>query len=104
MCQLNLRLGENAIINESYDLNNYPITQVRWEGKLIPCHIGLIYAIDAENIGITGEGKIAGSYKTEDDPDKPMEGLILENISGTCQKGISLTYVKKVKLKNIYLR
>jgi len=36
------------------------VTQVRWEGKWIPGHVGLVYAIDANQIGIVGSGKIIG--------------------------------------------
>jgi len=56
-----LRLTENAIIAGSPDFADYPVTQVRWEGKWIPGYVGLIYAIDANQIGITGPGKIIGN-------------------------------------------
>jgi polygalacturonase len=56
-----LRLDQDAMILGSPDFADYPVTQVRWEGKWIPGHLGLIYAIDASHIGIAGRGKIAGS-------------------------------------------
>ncbi len=56
-----LRLAENAIIAGSPDFADYPVTQVRWEGKWIPGYVGLIYAIDANQIGIAGPGKIIGN-------------------------------------------
>jgi polygalacturonase len=56
-----LRLTENAIITGSPDFADYPVTQVRWEGKWIPGRVGLIYAIDANQIGIAGPGKIVGN-------------------------------------------
>jgi polygalacturonase len=56
-----LRLGEGAVISGSPEFADYPVTQVRWEGKWIPGHIGLIYAIDANQIGIVGPGKIIGN-------------------------------------------
>jgi polygalacturonase len=56
-----LRLTENAIITGSPDFADYPVTQVRWEGKWIPGHVGLIYSIDANQIGIAGSGKIVGN-------------------------------------------
>lgn len=34
-------------------------------------------------------------------PAKPLAGLVLEHISGTCAKGISLANVQHAKLKNI---
>jgi len=56
-----LRLAENAVIAGSSDFADYPVTQVRWEGKWIPGRVGLIYAIDANQIGIAGPGKIIGN-------------------------------------------
>jgi polygalacturonase len=56
-----LRLGEGAIISGSPEFADYPVTQVRWEGKWIPGHIGLIYAIDANQVGIAGPGRIVGN-------------------------------------------
>jgi polygalacturonase len=56
-----LRLAGNATILGSSDFADYPVTQVRWEGKWIPGYAGLIYAIDANQIGIAGPGKIIGN-------------------------------------------
>jgi len=55
-----LRFEQDATIIGSSDYADYPVTQVRWEGKWIQGHIALIYAIDAEHIGIVGPGKIVG--------------------------------------------
>ena len=56
-----LRLDKDATILGTSDFADYPVTQVRWEGKWIQGHIGLIYAIDAERIGIAGPGRIVGN-------------------------------------------
>jgi polygalacturonase len=56
-----LRLEKDAVIAGSPDFADYPVMQVRWEGKWIQGHAGLIYALDAERIGIAGPGKIAGN-------------------------------------------
>lgn len=56
-----LRLAATATILGSADFADYPVTQVRWEGKWIPGRSGLIYAIDADHIAIVGPGKIAGN-------------------------------------------
>ena len=56
-----LRLEKDAAIAGSPDLADYPITQVRWEGKWIQGHLGLIYAIDAHDTGIVGPGRIDGN-------------------------------------------
>jgi polygalacturonase len=57
-----LRLDKDAVLLGSPDFADYPVTQVRWEGKWIQGHSALVYAIDADNIGISGPGKIAGNH------------------------------------------
>ena len=56
-----IRLEKDAIISGSPDFSDYPVAQVRWEGKWMKGHVGLIYAFDARNIGIVGPGKIIGN-------------------------------------------
>jgi polygalacturonase len=56
-----LRLEKDAAIIGSPDFADYPVTQVRWEGKWIPGRVGLIYAIDCSHIGVTGPGRIVGN-------------------------------------------
>ena len=55
-----LRLEKEATILGTPDFSDYPVAQVRWEGKWRKGHVGLIYAFDAHNIGIIGPGKIIG--------------------------------------------
>lgn len=57
-----LRLEKGATLTGTPDFADYPVMQVRWEGKWIPGHTALIYAIDAENTGVVGPGKIAGNH------------------------------------------
>jgi polygalacturonase len=56
-----LRVQDNAVITGTPDFADYPVTQVRWEGKWIPGRVGLLYAIGASNIGIVGPGRIVGN-------------------------------------------
>jgi len=56
-----LRIAEGATLNGSPDMADYPLAEVRWEGRWIKGYIGLISATDAEKIGIVGPGKIVGS-------------------------------------------
>lgn len=56
-----LRLEQGATLLGTPDFADYPVTQVRWEGRWIQGHIALIYAIDANRIGIVGPGKIVGN-------------------------------------------
>jgi polygalacturonase len=57
-----IRLEKDAVIVGSPDFADYPVSQVRWEGKWIKGHVGLIYAFDINNSGIIGTGKINGSH------------------------------------------
>ena len=57
-----LQLDKDAIITGSPDFADYPVMQVRWEGKWIQGHTALIYAVGAINTGIVGPGKINGSH------------------------------------------
>jgi polygalacturonase len=56
-----LRLDKDAALIGTPDFTDYPVTQVRWEGKWIQGHTGLLYAIDAANLGVAGPGKIVGN-------------------------------------------
>jgi polygalacturonase len=56
-----LRLEKDSSIIGSPDFADYPVSQVRWEGKWIPGRVALIYALDANHIGIVGPGKIVGN-------------------------------------------
>ena len=56
---LRLEDGANLIGTDQFD--DYLVTQVRWEGRWIQGHTGLVYAIDADHVGIVGPGKITGN-------------------------------------------
>lgn len=56
-----LRLDAEASLLGSPDLADYPLAQVRWEGRWIKGYIGLVSATDAQSIGIRGAGKIVGN-------------------------------------------
>lgn len=56
-----LRLDKDAAIVGTPDFADYPVSQVRWEGKWILGRVGLIYALDANHIGVAGPGKIVGN-------------------------------------------
>ncbi len=56
-----IRLERGASILGTPDLADYPVSHVRWEGKWIPGHLGLIYALDAEHIAVVGPGRIVGN-------------------------------------------
>jgi polygalacturonase len=56
-----LRLDKEATIVGSPDFADYPVAQVRWEGKWIQGRVGLIYALGADHIGVGGPGKVMGN-------------------------------------------
>jgi polygalacturonase len=56
-----LRLEKGATLLGSPDANDYPLIQARWEGRLRECHRALIYASNATDISIFGEGSIEGN-------------------------------------------
>ena len=56
-----LRLATDAVLTGTANMDDYPVTQVRWEGRWIPGHTALIYANDAHDTGIVGPGKIIGA-------------------------------------------
>jgi len=50
-----LALQKGSVITGSADMSDYPMTDVRWEGRWEPGHRGLIYATNADNVMIGGE-------------------------------------------------
>ena len=56
-----LRLEDGASLLGSGSMADYPIAEVRWEGRWIKGYGALISAADAENIGIVGPGRIVAS-------------------------------------------
>ncbi len=56
-----LRIEEGATLQGSPDLADYPVVQVRWEGRWVPGYIGLVWAQGAHDIVLTGKGKIVAS-------------------------------------------
>lgn len=56
-----LCIEEGAALQGSPDLADYPVTQVRWEGRFVPGYIGLIWAQDARDVAITGKGSIVAT-------------------------------------------
>ncbi|MGH9607857.1 MAG: glycoside hydrolase family 28 protein [Terracidiphilus sp.] len=56
-----LHIEDGASLLGSPDMADYPLAQVRWEGKWIKGYSALISAMDSDDIGIVGPGKIVGS-------------------------------------------
>ncbi|WP_448697452.1 glycoside hydrolase family 28 protein [Mucilaginibacter sp. AW1-3] len=114
-----LNLTDEAIITGTPDFADYPVTQVRWEGKWIQGYSALIYALGAKNIGIKGKGKIMGNHALSGRPsaDKPLrhpaliEPIDCSNISFDgfstdyhSMWSIHLTFCDTVSIKNLTIR
>ncbi len=56
-----LRLEQGARLMGSPDLDDYPVIKVRWEGRWVDGHRALIFATNADHIGIAGPGEIIGN-------------------------------------------
>lgn len=75
-----LLLKTNSIIIGSDDTNDYPMIDVRWEGRWERGHRGLIYAANVDHIGIVGPGRIQGSAVAAA-PQNPRGAVVLEPVS-----------------------
>ncbi|MGA2233813.1 MAG: glycosyl hydrolase family 28 protein, partial [Tepidisphaeraceae bacterium] len=56
-----LRLDKDATLTGSPDMADYPLMDVRWEGRWEQGHRALIYAGNVDHIGIAGAGHITGN-------------------------------------------
>src|SRR5262249_37225404 len=77
-----LRFSRGAHLLGSPDLADYPIVKVRWEGRWIDGHRGLIYARNARNIAVLGPGKITGNL-TLGGRTMPRRPAVIEPIDST---------------------
>jgi hypothetical protein len=76
-----LRLEKDSILTGSPDLEDYPIIDVRWEGRTLPGHRALIYATNVEHIGITGPGLIEGNAATAASNRPPRGTPVIEPVN-----------------------
>lgn len=60
-----LRIEEGATLQGSPDLADYPVREVRWEGRWVPGYIGLVWAQEARNVGLAGKGRVLASQAIE---------------------------------------
>jgi len=107
-----LRLATNSVITGSSDTNDYPMLDIRWEGRWQPGRRALIYAANVDHTGIVGPGRIEGNPAVAA-PQNPRGSVVLEPIS--CNdvhwEGFSVTqggnwathptYCTEVLIKNV---
>lgn len=77
-----LQLEPGSEIIGSDDPEDYPMIDIRWEGRWQPGRRALIYADNVDHIGIIGPGRIEGSPKVAA-PQNPRGTVVLEPIN--CQ-------------------
>ncbi|MGC4073306.1 MAG: glycoside hydrolase family 28 protein [Nibricoccus sp.] len=76
-----LRFATNdSILVGSPDANDYPMVDVRWEGRWQPGRRALIYADNVDHIAIVGPGRIEGNAEVAK-PQNPRGVVILEPIN-----------------------
>lgn len=75
-----LRLETNCCIIGSSDTNDYPMLDIRWEGRWQPGRRALIYAANVDHIGIVGPGRIEGNPAVAR-PQNPRGVVVLEPIN-----------------------
>ncbi len=75
-----LRLEKESVILGSPDFDDYPMVDVRWEGRWQPGRRALIYANNADHIGIVGPGRIEGNPVVAR-PQNPRGVVVLEPIN-----------------------
>src|SRR4030042_2651831 len=113
--QLNIK-KDSSIIFKS-DFNDYlPVVFTRWEGIECFNYSPLIYAINCENIAITGEGKLLGNgvkwwpwKKLQGDAAKRLYDSESENIPvkermyGTEKDALRPSFIQTINCKNILI-
>jgi polygalacturonase len=77
-----LRLAKDSVITGSGDTNDYPMLDIRWEGRWQPGRRALIYAANVEHTGIIGPGRIEGNPAVAA-PQNPRGAVVLEPINCT---------------------
>ncbi|HEY1717978.1 MAG TPA: glycoside hydrolase family 28 protein [Verrucomicrobiae bacterium] len=75
-----LRFETNSVIIGSGDADDYPMMDIRWEGRWQPGRRALIYSANVDHIGIIGPGRIEGNPAVAA-PQNPRGSVVLEPIS-----------------------
>ncbi|HEY3755423.1 MAG TPA: glycoside hydrolase family 28 protein [Opitutaceae bacterium] len=89
-----LRLEAGAVLVGSPHLSDYPLTDVRWEGRGELGRRGLIYAAESDHVGIVGPGRIEGAPWGTNAPDGTRNPVVLEAVSCHDVRWNNLTIVQ----------
>jgi polygalacturonase len=75
-----LRLEKDSVIVGSPDPADYPMVDVRWEGRWQPGRRALIYSANVDHTGIIGPGRIEGNPVVAA-PQNPRGAVVLEPVN-----------------------
>lgn len=75
-----LRLEAGAVLVGSPDLEDYPMVDIRWEGRIQPGRRALIHAAYVDNIAIIGPGLLEGN-PTVAAAQNPRGAVVIEHIA-----------------------
>ena len=113
--KINLHLENEALVRFSTDFTDYlPVVFTRWEGVECYNYSPLIYAIDCENIAVTGQGTFNGAgqawwhwKKLQHDAAKELyhaqfNGIpVEERIFGTEQAALRPQFLQTIRCRNV---
>ena len=110
-----LRFQEGSHLVATQDKDDYPLMEIRWEGRWRQGHRALIHAANAQNIAIVGPGKITGPMKLADlrNPRGPCvfepiecKNIRLDGFSVQYRRmwTMHLTYCDDVDVRNLTIR
>lgn len=110
-----IRMEKDSVIVGSPDAADYPMIDIRWEGRMQPGRRALIHAANVEQIGIVGPGRIEGNPAMAA-PQNPRGSVVLEpmNCTGVRWEGFTVTqggnwathptFCTDVAIKNLAIR
>jgi polygalacturonase len=114
-----LHIDQDASLLGSGDMADYPLAQVRWEGRWIKGYSAFLSAMDGDNIAVFGPGRIVGSPQIHGRVDRKTglrlpalleftncRNVHVENCS-TSQAGmwsIHPTYCENITFKNLAIQ
>ena len=106
--------SKDTLLVGSPDLDDYPIIDVRWEGRNLPGLRSLIYAANVDRIGVVGPGTLEGNPAPAASNRPPRGSLIIEaiNCTNVLWEGITVkqpgnnwathpTYCTNVTVRNV---
>ncbi len=110
-----IKLEPDSVIVGSSEPNDYPLIDIRWEGRWQPGRRALIYSSNVDHTGIVGPGRIEGNPRMAA-PQNPRGSVVLEpiNCNDVRWEGFTVTqggnwathptYCTDVSIKNVTIQ